>query len=107
MATEDRMIYWYRELPPIDAEPIGEGTLEAASERVPGTLAHRDELWERCYANLMTQVSTRLQQEVARARANYAHVLKESVDSKRDDVTTEAWLHGSFTYVIYRQPVKR
>ena len=47
-----------------------------------------------------------MEQEIARLGGNYAHVLTESVDSKRNDVTNEAWLHGSFTYVIYRQPAK-
>ena len=29
-------------------------------------------------------------------------VLSESVDSRHDDVQGEAWLHGRFTYVLYR-----
>ena len=107
MATLDRkVIYWHRELPPFHAEAIGEHTLEAVSMRVPGTLAHRDELWERCYADLMTNVSAELAQEVSRLGGHYAHVLSESVDSKHNDVANEAWLHGSFNYMVYRQPVK-
>jgi hypothetical protein len=47
------MIYWHRELPPSEAEPMGEQTVEATSARVPSTLAHRDELWNRCYEDLM------------------------------------------------------
>ena len=31
-------VYWHRELPPLDAEPIGVHTLEATSSRVSGTL---------------------------------------------------------------------
>lgn len=101
-----RVIYWHRELPPIDAEAIGEHTVEATSMRVPGTLAHRDELWEKCYDDLMRNVGTRIEEEVARLGAHYAHVLDESVDSRHDDRTTEAWLHGQFTYVVYRRPAK-
>ena len=41
--TVERVTYWHRDLPPIDAEIIGEHTLEAASRHVPGTLAHRDD----------------------------------------------------------------
>jgi len=32
---------------------MAEHTLEATSGRVAGTLAHRDELWDRCYQELM------------------------------------------------------
>ena len=46
-------VYWHRDLPPLDAEPIGVHTLEATSSRVPGTLGHRDDLWNRCYHELM------------------------------------------------------
>ncbi len=49
MSPGGKVVYWHRDLPPLDAEVIGEHTLEAASSRVPGTLAHRDELWDRCY----------------------------------------------------------
>ena len=43
-AKGSRIIYWHRELPPLDAEAMGEHVVEVASGRVPGTLAHRDEL---------------------------------------------------------------
>jgi len=101
-ATTKRVVYWHRELPPYDAEPMGEHIIDAASKRVPGTLAHRDELWNQCYQDVMDRVQTRLEQEVVRLRGNYAHILAESVDSKHDDVTGEAWLHGRFTYMLYR-----
>ena len=102
-ANDSKTIYWHRELPPIDAEAIGEHIVEAISARVPGTLAHRDELWERCYAQLMIQARIRLGQEVARLGGDCAHVLNEYVDSKHDDVAGEAWLHGRFTYMLYRR----
>ena len=56
---------------------MDEHILEAASMRVPGTIAHRDELWDRCYADLMANVTTRLEQEVSRLGGNYVHVLAE------------------------------
>jgi len=77
--------------------------LEATSEKVSSTLAHRDELWDRCYEELMVAARARLEQEVARLGGNYAHVLDESVDSRHNDVTGESWLHGRFTYVLYRR----
>jgi hypothetical protein len=101
-AKGNRIIYWHRELPPFDAEGMGEHVVEAASGRVPGTLAHRDELWSHCHEDLMAQVRIRLEQEVARLGGNYAQVLNESVDSKHDDISGEAWLHGRFTYVLHR-----
>jgi hypothetical protein len=98
-----KKIYWHNELPPFDAEAIAEHVVEATSSRVPGTLAHRDELWTQCYEDLMAQVRARLSQEIIRLGGDYAHVLSESVDSKHDPVSGEAWLHGSFTYMLYRQ----
>jgi hypothetical protein len=101
-AKGNRIIYWHRELPPFDAEAMGEHSAEAASGRVPGTLAYRDELWSQCYEDLMAQARIRLEQEVDRLGGKYAHVLNESVDSKHDPVSCEAWLHGVFTYMLYR-----
>jgi|SRR5579872_2902854 len=97
-----KVIYWHRELPPIRAEAIGEHTVEVTSCHVPGTLAHRDDLWEHCYADLMAQFAARLEQEVALLGGNYAHVLSESVDSRHNPIVNDAWLHGAFTYVVYR-----
>ncbi len=68
------------------------------------TLVHRDELWDRCYDNLMSQVRDRLRQEVVRLGGDCAHVIEESIDSRRDDVKGEAWLHGRFSYVLLRRP---
>jgi hypothetical protein len=99
-----KRIFWHRELPPIDAELLGEHTVEATSVRVPGTLTHRDnEVWDRCYADLMTQASCRLEQEIARLGGHFAHVLEESLDSRHDDALGEAWLHGRFNYTLYRR----
>jgi hypothetical protein len=99
--TTRKIIFWHRELPPLDAEYIGEHMIEAASARVPSTLAHRDELWDVCYEDLMARACARLEQEVVRLGGSYAHVLDESVVSHHDDVTGETWLHGSFTYMLY------
>ena len=85
---------------------MGEQTVEATSARVPSTLAHRDELWNRCYEDLMAQSRARLEQEVVRLGGNDAHVLNESVDSRHDDTKDESWLHGCFTYMLYRQSDK-
>lgn len=102
-ATPAPIVYWHRQLPPFDAEILGEHVLEAASGRVPGTLAHRDELWEECYQDLIANTEARFAQEVARLGGDYAHVLDESIDSRHDDATGEAWLRGRFTYVLYRR----
>lgn len=101
-----KVTYWHRELPPFDADAMGEHTVEATSARVPSTLVHRDELWDGCRKDLMAQANARLEQEVARLGGDYAHVRGESIDSKRDDATGEAWLHGRFTYMLYGVPVR-
>lgn len=95
-------IYWHRELPPLDAIPFGEHTIEAMSRRVPDTIAHRDDLWEQANEDLMEQTRNRLAAEIARLGGRYAHVLDESIDTRHDAVTGEAWLHGRFTYMLYR-----
>lgn len=99
----EKVVYWHRELPPLDADIVAEHTVEAASVRVPGTLAHRDELWTACFDDLMTRTEARLTQEVARLGGHYAHVLVEAIDTRRDDVKGESWLHGRFSYVLYRR----
>ena len=99
-----RIVYWHRELPPLDAELIAEHAIEAASSRVPGTIAHRDELWDACYRELMAKAESRLAQEVARLGGDFAHVHSEAVHPKRDDAAGEAWLHGRFSYMLYRRP---
>lgn len=103
--AEPHVVYWHRELPPIEAEIMGEHTIEATSMRVPGTLAHGDELWIRCHDDLVTQTERRLEQEMGRLGGHYAHVLDESIDARHDESKGEAWLHGQFTYVLYRRPV--
>ena len=98
-------IYWHRELPPLSAVAIDDHTVEVTSGRVAGTLAHRDDLWDSCYVDLMSQARERLTQELARLGGHYAHVLDESIDSRHDDAKGEAWLHGRFTYMLYREPI--
>ena len=102
--TNDKVIFWHRELPPLGAEAVGEHTIEATSNRVPGTLLHRDELWNQCYEQLMVCAAARLNQEIARLGGDYAHVLAESVESHHDGSTNESWLRGRYTYVLYRMP---
>jgi len=99
-----QIVYWHRELPPLEADLVSDHIVEASSSRVPGTIAHRDELWDQCYRELITAAETRLAQEVARLGGDFAHVHDEAIDSKHDDATGEAWLHGRFSYMLYRRP---
>lgn len=99
-----KVVYWHRELPPLEADLVAEHTLEATSGRVAGTIAHRDELWDRCYRELMAAAGLRLTQEVARLGGDYAHVHDEAIDPRHDAATGEAWLHGRFSYMLYRRP---
>ena len=106
-ATNDegrpKIVYWHRELPPLDAELIADHTVEADSSRVPGTIAHRDELWDQCHRELLATAEGRLVQEVARLGGHFAHVHDEAIHPKHDDATGEAWLHGRFGYMLYRR----
>ena len=99
-----KVVYWHRELPPLSAELVDNHTIEANSGRVAGAIAHRDELWDRCYVELMANAEERLRQEVARLGGDYAHVHDETITPKHDDAAGEAWLHGIFGYMLYRRP---
>jgi hypothetical protein len=100
---DGKVIFWHRELPPRDAEPIGDHTMEAMSGRVPGTLRHRDDLWDQCYRELMDRARVRFEQEIVRLGGDYAHVLSEEVEPRHDDNTGEAWMYGRFDYQLYRK----
>jgi hypothetical protein len=101
LAAGAKTIYWHRDLPPIDASPMGEHTIEANSLRIPGTIAARDALWDGCDRDLAAEVQSRLSQEVIRLGGRFAHVLDEHIEVKRDPVLNETWLHGRYTYVLY------
>jgi len=109
----EKIVYWHRELPPLDSEGAYEDVIEATSNRVSGTLDHRDELWNECYRHLMANATKRIEAEVVRLKGNCAHVLDESVDTRRDEATGEAWLHGRFIFVVsgkaagYSHPAQR
>lgn len=105
-SNDSRTVFWHRELPPLDAELMSEHTVEATSSRVAGTLAHRDELWDRCYEELMANTHARLVQEIQRLGGDYAHVHDESIDTKHDEAAGEAWLHGRFSYMMFRRASK-
>src|SRR5262245_47562335 len=95
-------IFWHRDLPPVEAEPMGEHTIEASSSRVPDKIANRDALWSRCKEDLTAKTRGRLEEEIVRLGGRYAHVLDERIDTRHDPVTGEAWLHGQFNYMLYR-----
>jgi hypothetical protein len=83
---------------------MAEHTVEATSDRVEATMSHRNELWDRCYQELMANAQGRLAQEIIRLGGHYAHVHDESIDIRHDDAAGEAWLHGRFSYMLYRRP---
>lgn len=85
-ADSHPIVYWHRQLPPLDAELLDEHVLEATSGRVQGTLEHRDELWDRCYRDLIANTEARFAQEVTRLGGDYAHVL-DTPNGARDRST--------------------
>ena len=48
-----QVVFWHRDVPPLDAVVMAEHTVEANSDRGPGTLAHRDNLWDVCSHRLL------------------------------------------------------
>ena len=103
--TSAKVVYWHRELPPLSAEVGGNDVVEAVSPRVKGSLSHRDDAWERCYADLIERARVRIEQETARRGAAYAHVKDEEISARHDDASGETWLYGRFGYVFYRKPL--
>ena len=67
-----RVVCWHPKFPPLDAEAIGVHTIEATSGHVPGTIAHRNDLWHVCYDDLIAQTRLRLEQEVTRLGGHYS-----------------------------------
>jgi hypothetical protein len=100
--TPAKVVFWHRELPPLDADVVSEHVVEAESNRVPGTIAHRDELWRECEVDLMARAQARIGEELSRMGGRYAHVLQEFIEPRHDYVTGTAWLRGRFTYALYR-----
>ena len=94
---------WHRQLPPITAECVAEHTVEADSERVAGAFVHGDEAWSRCYSGLVTATAARLNQKIDRLGGDFAHVHDESIAPRHSPATGESWLHGRFTYRLYRR----
>lgn len=94
-------VYWHRELPPLTAVALGEHTIEADSSHIVGMPAAR-EIWDKCSSDLAQHIESRLRQEAARLGGECAHVLDEHIDVKHDPVRDEAWLHGRYTYMLYR-----
>jgi hypothetical protein len=51
----------------------------------------------------MVNTEVRLGQEISRLGGHYAHVYEEAIEPRRDQAASEAWLHGRFSYMLYRQ----
>jgi hypothetical protein len=51
----------------------------------------------------MANAESRLIQEIARLGGDYAHVHDESIAPKHDAAAGTSWLHGRFTYMLYRR----
>ncbi len=104
MADTSPELFWHRKLPPINAELMGEHTVEAVSTRVSGRLAQGDRMWGTCYDSLIKATEERVHQELLRLGGDYAHIVRESIDIKHDMHTYEGWLHGQFDYEMYKKP---
>jgi hypothetical protein len=96
-------IYWHRDLPPLDAELIGEHSVDATSAPVDYHFDQRDELWGRCSGSLRERLVERLDAEIDRLGGACAHVLEEDVTPHVDHPTGKYWLAGRVRYTLYRR----
>jgi hypothetical protein len=99
-----RVVYWHHELPPLGAEIEDEHALDATSNRVPLSMTHHDQLWGECRQALTRAVEARLTQEVARQKGLFAHIVDEHVEPKINHASSEYWLEGRYTYLMYIRP---
>lgn len=95
-------VYWHRELPPLGMSRVADDAIEATSTRIPGTIARHSDLWNRCYDELIKTAELRMSQELKRIGGACARVYDEGIDTRHDAATGEAWLHGRFTFTVYR-----
>ena len=66
VTDQPKVIFWHRDLPPLQADVAGDHVVEATSSHIKGTLARHDELWQQCQLDLMAQAEARLLEEIAR-----------------------------------------
>jgi hypothetical protein len=99
-----KLVYFRPDLPPLSEDSAGEFMVDAESPPVPNTSLGRDELWVHCYDDLMAAAAERIGQEVTRLNGSCAHVVDEHIEPKVSYERGEAWLAGTFTFVLYRHP---
>lgn len=98
------VVYWHRQLPPLDAELVGSHTVDANSGQIAGILTRGGDRWDRCHRELMGETERRLVQEVARLGGDFARVYDEAIEPRHDEASGRGWLHGRFSYMLYRRP---
>lgn len=97
------VVFWHRDLPPLDDEPVGEHEIVARSRATPFRYADRDALWHEVYPSLMEEATRRITAEVARLGGSSAHVIDEDISSSVDNQTNEYRLTGTFRFVLYQR----
>ena len=85
---------------------MNEHTVEATSSRVAGRSSTGTSSGIAATRSSWPTPVSRLAQEIARLGGHYAHVHDESIDTRHDDATGEAWLHGRFSYMLFRRPTQ-
>jgi hypothetical protein len=97
-----QVVFWHRDLPPVEAEPIVEDEIEATGPRLPSSPSGRSELWTRSADGLRASAESRIAQEVRRLGGLYAHVNDDHVEEHTDHASGETWLRGRYSFVVYR-----
>jgi hypothetical protein len=102
----EKLVYWRRELPPLGEAILSEQIVEADSRRL-AIGSHHEELWEKGAAELLEEATRRIEQEIHRQGGSCAHIVDEQVEPKVDYSIGKMWLHGRYTYVLYRHEQPR
>ena len=99
----DDIVYFDDVLPPADAQPAAVVRVAVDSRHVSGALAEGGRSWWTCHDELTTLARERIAHEVKRRGVRYARVYSECLETRQSQSTGEAWLHGRFDCVLYRE----
>jgi hypothetical protein len=95
-------VYFHRAWPPVDARPVGEGFVEARTTPVRSSHDERTAHWAAAQTELDALSRSRIEQELDRLGADFAHVFEEHVEDHVDPGADTFQLRGRYRFVTYR-----
>ena len=100
-------VYRFRDLPPVDEDPVSEHVIEARSQAVPYRRGDEAGMRRQCEASLEENVARRIEQELDRLGGSSARVTDERVEARHDEASDTYSLQGICSFVLYRRPGRK